>query len=275
VLGHPSDLVELGAASWTARDDGCRVLADLTGELDRSGGVPMFAYSLPQNLHITYVQGHPILDEPHPGFYAPLAARLRQLDVCFGAFIQDLKARGLYDNSVIILTSDHGDSLGEGGRWGHGFAGFPEIFRVPLIMHMPPRLAAQWSADADAVSFTTDIVPTLYRLLGQEVTLRGPIVGMPLFYPRGAPLPTDRRRGAFLLAASYGPVYGLLQRNGELLYVVDAVNSRDYAYNLSGGVLHDARMPITAAERMANQQMIREQIEQIAAFFHFNAQPSP
>ena len=78
----------------------------------------------------------------------------------------------------------------------------------------------------------------------------------------------------FLLASSYGPVYGLLQRNGELLYVVDSVNSRDYAFNLHGGVLHEARRPITAAERLANQQAIREQIEQIAAYYHFDAQPS-
>ena len=274
LLDRPPGFVELGAVSWTARDDGCQVLADLTRVLDSPIDGPVFAYSLPQNLHLAYVQGHPILNEPHPGFYAPLAARVRQFDQCFGEFVSRLKQRGLYDDSVIIVTSDHGDSLGEGGRWGHGFAGFPEIFRVPLIVRIPPRLARDWSADVDAVSFTTDITPSLYRLLGNEVTLRGPVVGMPLFYPRTAAPLAARRRGMFLLASSYGPVYGLLQRNGELLYVVDSVNSRDYAFNLHGGVLHEARRPITAAERLANQQAIREQIEQIAAYYHFDAQPS-
>jgi hypothetical protein len=274
LLGRPPGLVELGAASWAARDDGCQVLADLTGALDARASRPVFAYSLPQNLHISYVQGHPILDEPHPGFYAPLAARVRRLDACFGEFIGRLRQSGLYDDSVVIVTSDHGDSVGEGGRWGHGLAGFPEIFRVPLIVHLPSRLAPEWTADADGVSFTTDIVPSLYRLLGQEIALRGAIFGMPLFHARGALPPPERRRDAFLVASSYGPVYGLLQRNGELLYIVDAVSARDYEFDLSGGVLHEARVPITSAERAASQQMIREQIEQIAAYFNFDAQPS-
>jgi Sulfatase len=274
LLGRPPGLVELGASGWAARDDGCQVLADLTRVLAETGSGPVFAYSLPQNLHISYVQGHPILDEPHAGFYAPLAARVRMLDACFGEFVRQLRQRGLYDDSIVIVTSDHGDSLGEGGRWGHGLAGFPEIFRVPLIVHIPQRFARAWTADADGVSFTTDIVPSLYRLLGQDIALRGPIFGMPLFHARGALPSPERRRDAFLLASGYGPVYGLLQRNGELLYVVDAVNARDYEFDLSGGALHETRVPVTSAERTASQQMIREQIEQIAAYFNFDPQPS-
>ena len=274
LLPRSPQRVELGANSVRSRDDACSVLADVSRELDRLGAdTPAFAYSLPMNTHISYMQGQPIPGEDHPGFYTPLAARVRQIDGCLGVFIDDLKARGLYGNSVIIVTSDHGDALGEEGRWGHGSAGFPEILRIPLLVHLPPRLAARWAADVEAVSFSTDIVPTLYRLLDQEIALRGAIVGMPLVYPPGTAPPRERRRGSFVLAGSYTPVYALLQRNGDVMYVVDAVNERDYAYNLSGGVLHATRMPITAGERVANQQMIREQIEQIAAFFHFDAQP--
>src|SRR4030095_11399291 len=114
-----------------------------------------------------------------------------------------LRQSGLYDDSVVIVTSDHGDSVGEGGRWGHGVCGSPEIFRVPRIVHLPSRLAPEWTADADGVSFTTDIVPSLYRLLGQEIALRGAIFGMPLFHARGALPPPERRRDAFLVASSY------------------------------------------------------------------------
>jgi arylsulfatase A-like enzyme len=267
--------IELGADSVRSRDDACRVFAEVSLQLDRSGtDAPAFAYSLPMNTHISYMQGQPIPGETHPGFYTPLAARVRQIDGCLGAFIAHLKARGLYENSVIIVTSDHGDSLGEEGRWGHGSAGFPEVLRIPLIVHLPSRLAGRWAADVEAVSFSTDIVPTLYRLLDQEIVLRGSIVGMPLVYAPGTAPPRERRRGSFVLAGSYSPVYALLQRNGDMMYVVDAVNMRDYAYNLGGGVGHATRSSITAGERAANQQMIREQIEEIAAFFHFDAQPS-
>lgn len=141
-------------------------------------------------------------------------------------------------------------------------------------MHLPPRLAARWAADVNAVSFSTDIVPTLYRLLDQEVALGGPIAGMPLVYAPTTFPPRERRRGSFLLADSYGPVYALLQRNGELLYVVDAMNARDFAFDLTGGAPHAAPVRVTIGERVVYQRVIAEQIDQIAAFFGFDAQAS-
>jgi sulfatase-like protein len=271
---RPPQIVELGGESWTARDDICRVLADLRDARRHAGDAPVFAYSLPQNVHLSYVQGHPILDEQYAGFYSPLAARVHQVDRCLGAFIDDLKADGSYDDSIIVITADHGDALGEEGRWGHGFAGYPEVLRIPLIVHLPQRIAAHWTADLDAVSFSTDIAPTLYRLLGYDVTLHSPIFGMPLVYPAGGSPDPSRRRGAFLVAASYGPVYGMLQRNGRSLYVADAVNSRDYAYDLQPGGT-PVRVRVTGAERAANQRLIRDQLDAIAAFFHFEPQPVP
>ena len=41
-----------------------------------------------------------------------------ELTVCFGRFIDFLDKR-LYDNNIVIFTSDHGDSLSEANRWGH------------------------------------------------------------------------------------------------------------------------------------------------------------
>lgn len=278
LLPREPGFVELGAESWTARDDACHVFLDLQHVLDTAphDGSPVFAYSLPQNTHLSYVQGHPMVDKEYPGFYSPLAARVHQVDTCFGGFIAYLKAHGLYDDSIVIVTSDHGDSVGEGGRWGHGYAGFPEVFRIPLIVHVPARLAEGWSADLTAVSFLTDLVPTLDVLLhGEAPALRGRglMFGAPLFHPSTVEASSERRRGAFLLAASYGPVYAMLQQNGERLYIIDGVNSRDYAYNLTGS-LTGTPVALTTAERVANQRLIREQIADIAAFFHFDTQPS-
>lgn len=275
LLPRSPQRTELGADSVRSHDDACRVMADIARELNRPAtDTPSFAYSLPMNTHISYAQGQPILGESHPGFDGPVAARVHQIDGCVGTFVEYLKTHGLYDNSVVVVTSDHGDALGEGGRWGHGSPGFPEILRVPLIVHLPPRLAARWASDVDAVSFSTDIVPTLYRLLDQDVTLRGPIVGMPLVYPVNTSPPRERRRGSFLLAGSYTPVYALLQRNGDLLYVVDAVNARDYAFDLTGGPPRATAVAVTPGERVAYQRVIAEQVDDIAAFFHFDAQAS-
>jgi hypothetical protein len=56
--------------------------------------------------------------------------------------------------------------------------------------------------------------------------------------------------------------------------VVDANNARDYAFDLAGGAPHATPVPVTAGERAAYQRVIAEQINQIAAFFDFDAQAS-
>ena len=253
--------------------DMCTMLADLERTLDeaRSAPDPLFAYALPQNLHLAYVLRQPPPAERYPGFHAPVAAQLHRLDTCFGAFVDGLKARGLFDQSLIILTSDHGDSLGEEGRFGHFYAGFPEIFRIPLVMHLPAEMAGRWDTDLTAVSFATDIAPTIHALLGGEVDARGRMFGTPLVRRPGTP-GADRRGQEFLLASSYGPVYGLLTQNGRRLYVVDTINARDYSFDLTIGAA-GSRLPTTAAERRLGQQRIAEQIAEIAAFFDFDPQP--
>src|SRR5262249_29081497 len=126
-------------------------LRELQGKLDMRGDVsqPIFAYAQPKNLHILVCYEADVPPgEEYPGFYAPYAARVRRVDASFGRFIEYLKARGLYNDSVVILTSDHGDALGEGGgRWGHSNWVFPEIIRVPLIIHLPSRLAKAFHCD--------------------------------------------------------------------------------------------------------------------------------
>ena len=147
----------------------CRTMGELGHHLESlPDGPPVFAMTRPLDLHIGNIVSAKVPPgESYPGFHGPYAARVRRIDACFGEFIETLKRAGLYDNSIIILTSDHGDSLGEGQRWGHGFTAFPEVLRIPLIIHVPAALRARMSADLGRVSFSTDITPTLYALLGE------------------------------------------------------------------------------------------------------------
>ena len=124
----------------------CRTLGEIRGRLDRlkAGGPPAFVYSLPQDVHIATITREgatPVDGASYGAFYAPYASRVRRLDACFGEFIDDLKSRGLFDHSLIVVTADHGDSLGEQGRMGHAYTIFPEILQVPLIVHLPSAWA--------------------------------------------------------------------------------------------------------------------------------------
>lgn len=265
----PTDrLIPLDAGVANMDYDVCRSLAELGTRLaGRSTERPAFAFTLPQNVHIATITraGAEAIDgESYAGFYAPYASRVRRLDGCIGAFIDSLRAAGLYDRSVVVLTSDHGDSLGEEGRWGHAYTLFPEIVRVPLIVHLPPGLAARWTADPAAPAFLTDLAPTLYALLGHP----------PAFaeFPRGRSL--VRRRGSppqavpseWLVASSYGAVYGVVSDAGRHLYVVDGINVEDHAFNLAEGPV-GARVPVTASMRATNRRIIRDRIGDIAAFY--------
>jgi len=59
------------------------------------------------------------------------------LDHKIGSLVDDLKRRGLYEGSMIMITSDHGELLGEHQEIGHGTWLYEELLRVPLLVKYP------------------------------------------------------------------------------------------------------------------------------------------
>ncbi|MCM3881268.1 MAG: sulfatase-like hydrolase/transferase [Vicinamibacterales bacterium] len=263
------DIRELDAGIQNRQYETCRTLEEIRGALPDviRDGRPAFVFTQPQDIHLANVA---IDRDDHPegdlaGFYRPYAARLKRLDACFGLFIQYLKDQGLYENSVVVLTSDHGDSLGDEGRWGHAYTVFPEVIRVPLIMHVPASILGDLQTDTETVAFTTDITPTLYKLLGQHPADRDPLFGMTLVGPEAGAL-ANRRTRPYLVASSYGPVYGLLSDNGRALYIIDSVNTAEHRYDLREGQNGEATIA-TEAERASAASAIRTQVSEIARFY--------
>jgi arylsulfatase A-like enzyme len=60
-----------------------------------------------------------------------------QFDHFFGEFIMYLKLAGIYDQSLIVLISDHGEEFGEHGGWFHGHSLYREVSRVPFLIKFP------------------------------------------------------------------------------------------------------------------------------------------
>lgn len=262
--------VELDRQTAIVDYDLCRTLNELDSALGsgltRHG--PVFAYTLPQNLHISHVRSKPVpAGASYPGFVAPVAAETARMDACFGAFIESLKARGLYDESVIVLTADHGDSLGESRRWGHSYTMFPEVVRIPLIMHLPTRVRDRFAVDAGTVALLTDLTPTFYAMLGHPPADLGSLYGRSLLNDRHAPPPPPPSEPV-LLASSYGPVYAVLRDTGRSLYIADGVNNRDYAFDLSSDSA--VRVGVTDSARRDNQVFIRTQVDALAKVYGFH-----
>ncbi len=94
-------------------------------------------------------------------------AEITQSDTAFGVFLQDLKAAGLYDTSVVIVISDHGDEFWDHGDVGHAQAPHQELVHVPFMIHAPGLLAAGRVVDTDVEAM--DLAPTVLDLAGLPV----------------------------------------------------------------------------------------------------------
>ena len=246
--------------------DFCPTLKELETKLkDRTDpDKPIFAYTQPQNVHTVTLER-----QAHGRSRREISiAELNRMDAAFGEFVDFLKQRGLYDNSIIILTSDHGDSYGEFGRYGHADFLFPEIMRIPLIVHLPAELRRQVVWDDREVSFSLDITPSLYYLLGHKPVEKNPLFGRPLF-TANADEATGYIRPQYLLVSSYAAVYGLLSKRGQSLFIVDAVNHRNYFYDLAKDPL-GVHNRVTPQLRDASEPVIRQEIRLIDNFYHFD-----
>jgi arylsulfatase A-like enzyme len=85
------------------------------------------------------------------------------VDSWLGKLVNELKERGLYDRTVIVLTSDHGDEFFEHGEKGHQHSLYEELLHVPLIIRIPGL--AEGKRIAERVELI-DIMPTLLELTG-------------------------------------------------------------------------------------------------------------
>jgi hypothetical protein len=253
--------------SMTMDNDFCTTITALASALPRDRARPTFFYSLPQNVHVGVAAKRAVpAGETYPSvFYDRVASSVHRLDACVGGFVDLLKRENLYDDSVIVLTADHGDLLGEEGRWGHAFWMYPEVMSIPLIVRVPSWLKPRFRTELDAVVFSTDIAPSLYALLGYAPQDLGPLFGRSLFTPRDR-ASHHRRREAFLLASSYGAVYGAVGQNGRRLYVVDTVDGTEYAFDTSA-LPH--RLVVTPPMIATNRRLIEQQLDALATVYRY------
>jgi choline-sulfatase len=92
---------------------------------------------------------------------------ITQSDAVFATFIADLKAANLYDRSVVIVVSDHGDEFGEHGRFGHGHSVYQELTHVPLMIRAPGRMPRGKLVHCDVEIM--DLYTTMLDLVGAPV----------------------------------------------------------------------------------------------------------
>jgi arylsulfatase A-like enzyme/Tfp pilus assembly protein PilF len=92
----------------------------------------------------------------------PYDARIAQADEAVGRLIRYLKTHQLYDQSTVLLVSDHGQGLGQHGEQGHGLFVYDETVRVPLIIK--PAAGQGAGRRVEVPVQHVDLVPTVLDL---------------------------------------------------------------------------------------------------------------
>jgi arylsulfatase A-like enzyme len=115
--------------------------------------------------------GDPASQAPGPrdarSLQAAYYAMIKLIDDQFGRILAELDALDLVDDTIVVFTSDHGETLGDHGLVQKGCRFYEGLVRVPLIWRWPGHITA--GQVSDALVELTDKAPTLLDLAGLPV----------------------------------------------------------------------------------------------------------
>jgi arylsulfatase A-like enzyme len=143
------------------------------------------------------------------------------MDNQLGELFEFLKEQGLYDNTIIILTSDHGEAFGEHNFYGHGNSLYRELLHVPLIIRYPELI--QKGERSNQVVSLQRLAATIQDLANIQ---KKP------YFP-GTSLLTDKSSTDFALAElGYNPVFPSVYPNSKAKLI--SLTTRDWHVIFTG-----------------------------------------
>ncbi len=141
---------------------------------------------------------------------------LAYADQNFGSFADRMRRKGILDETLLIITADHGEFLGEHATVGHPELLFNPVLKIPLIFRYPHLIAPQKRFD---YASNVDIFPSLLTMMGYEEQIPSDISGINLF----GEMPREDRRLLSVNVNKGGSVCALLDGAYKLI-----VNADDY-----------------------------------------------
>jgi len=183
----------------------------------------------------------------YPG--QPYRAEIAYVDAQTGRLLDGLRAAGRLDRSLVVLTADHGEGLGDHGERTHGYFLYGSTVRIPLCLWAGPRsgVALPAGRQIDAPVSIADVAPTLADLLtlgswsGDGVSLRALLEGGAA-PPRELALETVDPYYVFGSA----PLFGVVDTAGDVW--IDAPRRELYDGPSDPGQLHDLYSDARARE---------------------------
>ncbi len=135
---------------------------------------PFFLFFHIYEPHRPYQPSEPFASRYGIGYDAEVALA----DHVIGELLDTLRQQGRYDDALIILTSDHGEGLGDHGAAEHGPLLYREVLQIPLVIKLPAGSAAGETSNRPAQ--LVDLMPTILDRLGATDALES-LPGTALF----------------------------------------------------------------------------------------------
>jgi len=197
--------------------------ADFIGQSDAR---PFFFVAYYPDQHAPYTR-HRDVDSSkfEKGDIGDYDTELNFMDQQLHALTELVRARpSLWNNTIIIVTADHGEEFGEHGGTQHAKTCFNEVVHVPLLMRVPGIPPQR----IDTRVALIDIVPTILELLGARDDTDD-LTGQSLLLPALRPDSVDKNRPIFCNAASVTDKHGTFFRRAvrtENFTLIEDVNAQ-------------------------------------------------
>ncbi|HTX36506.1 MAG TPA: sulfatase-like hydrolase/transferase [Bryobacteraceae bacterium] len=143
------------------RRDGALVVRAARQWLGENHGQAVFAFLHFFDLHAPYSHAASTSGLPNTAGYD---AEIEYVDRLLGQLQQALVAGGWWDRSLVVLLSDHGESLGDHGETSHGYFVYQSTLRTPLMVHWPAGTAG-YPPRAAQPGGLIDVAPTILDFL--------------------------------------------------------------------------------------------------------------
>ncbi len=129
---------------------------------------PHFSYDAPEPFGSKFELAEPFrtFSSGKLATYAGYAGEIAYVDDCIGKILDKLKELGQYDSTLICITSDHGEMLGEHEEYTHGYYIYQGNIHVPLVFKIPGRKKGIRVKNTVGI---VDVVPTICSALGIEL----------------------------------------------------------------------------------------------------------
>jgi arylsulfatase A-like enzyme len=199
-------------------------------------------YGLPPGYRM---QRFPSLNEKHERYLNCL----HYIDGYLRDLVQELRDRGLFDNTIFIVLGDHGEAFGEHGSFFRGDGLNEELLQIPMLIHLPA--VARRTGHIGGLRQQIDVLPTVADALG--FTLNGGTLP-------GSSLLSDPRGHKALFFAQYWDRTALALRIGNLKYIYSFGKDPPETFDLSSDPME--RRNITA--QLPSRQEFQARIDMLA-----------